>query len=91
MDPCHLKWATTWKGKEIESIYFYILNNHGEHGKELYEILIEKGILPSYLLTNSNTDEKQLVLNAILHRELSRLNRIVKYEDLLDLASQKQD
>jgi len=91
MDTTHSKWVFTWKGREIERIYYYILNNNEEHGKELYERLIEKCILPSYFLTNHNMDEKQLVFDAILHREWSRLNRAVKYEDLIDMASQKQE
>ncbi|MED1093634.1 hypothetical protein [Bacillus paramycoides] len=89
MDPNHLDWKITSTGKEFELINNYIysvMGDHGQRGQKLYERLIEKGILPSYLLTNFEKDEMQLVFDAILHREWSRLSQKVTYEDLLNLA-----
>ncbi|MED1472403.1 hypothetical protein [Bacillus salipaludis] len=89
----HFTWKVEHIGKEFELIYTFIhdvSNDHGHYGQKLFENLIEKGALPSYLLTLFEKDEEQLVFDAIVYRACSRLNRSVTYKDLLDLAPQKQ-
>jgi len=94
MDIRYFKWNYTHVGKEIERIQIFMhdfRNDHGLVGQTLYEELIKKDVLPSYLLTNFKKDEMQLVFDATLHREFSRLNKRVKYEDLIELEPQGQE
>lgn len=69
---------------EFEKIYMYF--GDGEHpvGKAFFNKLVNKGPLPSILLTCENNGLKQLVMDAYLHQESKKRGRQVSFEEFLN-------
>lgn len=61
--------------------YFYRGN---KYGKECFEYLISKGILPSYLNRFEDLNEKELIYDSIIYYKSEQLTKSLKYNDLLD-------
>lgn len=75
---------STATGYKFEKIYSYLFNHEHPLGEQYFRGLIKKGILPTYLLNCDDFDEKQLVLDALLHKEFRSRLKPMSFEDLID-------
>ncbi|PFK16416.1 hypothetical protein [Bacillus cereus] len=76
-------WKTPFQfGYEFEKIYMYFENEVHPVGKYYYNELVERGSLPSVAATCEDIGLKQLVLDAYLYKESTRLGRAVSFKEL---------
>ena len=71
---------TDYETDKINS-YFYKGN---KYGKAYFEILIDQGILPSYLNDSEDLNEKELIYHSFIYNKSQKLTKSLKYSDLLD-------
>jgi hypothetical protein len=75
-------WKVPYKyGYEFEKIYTYFGDGVHPIGKHYFNELVEKGPLPSVLLTIEDIGLKQLVMDAFLHKESTKIGRSLSYKE----------
>ncbi|MGG0935482.1 hypothetical protein ABHN11_05110 [Brevibacillus centrosporus] len=77
-------WKAPYKYEyEFEKIYTYFRDGVHPIGKQYFNALIKKGPLPNVLATCEDLGLKQLVMDAYLHKESTKLDRPLSFKEFL--------
>lgn len=71
-------------GYEFEKVYAYLNDEEHPIGKQYFNLLIKSGVLPFFLYESNNFDLKHLILDAILHKESTKLKKRISFKELIN-------